>query len=72
MKNWFRILAELDKADISNADVARRLNVPRWKVHDWKMGAEPTYFDGDRLVTLHAKFCPFVAVERPLVTDIAL
>lgn len=72
MKNWFRILAELDRAGVSNAEVARTLNVPRWKVHDWKMGAEPTYYDGDRLVTLHIKNCPFVGVERPLETNIAL
>ena len=64
-KDWFRLLADLHKAGINNAEVSRLLNVPRWKIHDWKMGAEPNYSDGDRLVTLHAKHCSFVAVERP-------
>lgn len=72
MKDWFRLLADLNKAGICNAEVARRLNVPRWKVHDWKMGTEPSYFDGDRLVTLHAQTCSFVAVERPQKESMAL
>ena len=68
--DWFRVLAELERAGISNAEVARRVNVPRWKVYDWKMGeGEPTYSHGLQIVTIYHSF---VAVERPHTTTGAL
>lgn len=71
-KDWFRILADLERVGISNAEVARILDVGRWKVSDWKSGIEPTYYYGDQLVTLHAKHCSFVASKLPLESDITL
>lgn len=71
-KDWFRILADLERVGISNAEVARLLDVGRWKVSDWKSGIEPNYYYGDQLVTLHIKHCSFVASGLPLATNSAL
>lgn len=72
-KDWFRILADLDRAGISNAEIARRLNVPRSTVTHWKRpNVEPSYHYGNLLITLHAQHCAFVKCTEPLVTDKAI
>lgn len=50
----FRLLADLNRAGMSNAQVGRKLGKGRSTVQKWKLGAEPGYTDGCRLVALHA------------------
>lgn len=50
--DWFRILADLDKAGINNAEVARKLNVTPPTVFKWKSGAEPSHYYGELLLML--------------------
>ena len=51
----FRLLADLKQWNLSEAEVARRLSVPRSTLEGWKEGSEPRYSDGCRLVELHAE-----------------
>jgi DNA-binding transcriptional regulator YiaG len=49
----FAILAELERLGVSNAAVARHMEVSKGLVHKWKMDeAEPTYSQGMRLLHL--------------------
>lgn len=42
---------------LCNSEVARKLNVTRSAVLRWKLGAEPSYYYGERLLDLHAQKC---------------
>lgn len=56
--DWFRILAELDRAGVNNLAVARALKRDHTTVLRWKQGnAEPRHSDGAALLALHARFC---------------
>lgn len=48
----FQILVELERMGFSNAEVARLLHVSKQRLHLWKMGSEPRYSDGVRLLLL--------------------
>jgi len=51
----FRMLAEMEKAGVSNAEAARRLGIAKTRMHRCKMGeAELTYSEGLRFIDLHA------------------
>lgn len=52
--NWFRIITELDQAGVNNSEVGRRLGRAASTVFRWKMGREPGYEDGKRLLEIHA------------------
>lgn len=53
--DWFRILAELRRADFTQVKVARELQVPRSRVRDWAAGMAPRYEDGRALIMLWRK-----------------
>ena len=50
--DWFRILAELRRADFTQVKVAKELQVPRSRVRDWAAGMAPRYEDGRALIML--------------------
>jgi len=50
--DWFRVLADLQSHGLSNAEVARRIAVPRVTVWNWKAGAGPKFSHGSALVEL--------------------
>lgn len=50
--DWFRILAELRRANLTQVQVARELQVPRSRVRDWAAGMSPRYEDGRALIML--------------------
>lgn len=52
--DWFRILADLQYAGFSNADVAKILGVSASTVRtNWKRGRMPRHHDGQALLALH-------------------
>lgn len=55
--NWFQILDELKRAGISNAEVARRLNVTPPAVDRWKSGGEPSHYYGELILALYKRHC---------------
>lgn len=48
--DWFRVIADL--AQLRVRGIADQLDVPTATLLGWKQGAEPRYFDGERLVEL--------------------
>ena len=54
-RDWFRILAELQAAGFSNAEVARVLRLSDSTIRNWKYGIEPIHSRGEALLELHAK-----------------
>lgn len=66
------MLADLHRVGICNADVARLLNCPRSTVAKWKAGAEPNFYYGNLLITLHVHNCAFVPSGVPLLTTATL
>lgn len=50
----FRLLNEMDKAGVNNAEVARRLGKGKSTIQYWKSGGEPCWSEGNRLIALHA------------------
>lgn len=63
----FRLLAEMDKAGMCNAEVARRLQKPATTIQRWKDGAEPGYTDGCNLVELHVSVT--VNIRKSVCTE---
>ncbi len=61
MTDWFKIITELERSGISNAELGRKVRphkpYNRSTVHDWKMGAsEPKYSIGQQILAIHASF----------------
>lgn len=54
----FRILSELQRKQINNAEVARILNVSKSNVQGWKDGRMPNETSGRRLVALYLLYYP--------------
>lgn len=54
-RDWFRILADLQAAGFSNADVARALKLRDTTIRNWKYGIEPLHSKGEALLDLHAR-----------------
>jgi len=54
-RDWFRILAELQAAGFSNADVARALKLSDSTIRNWKYGIEPIHSKGEALLELHER-----------------
>lgn len=53
----FRLLADLSKAGISNAEVSRLLDIDIHKIRRWKEGQEPKWSEGKALLALHTEHC---------------
>lgn len=64
--DWRLLFADLARAGLTAAEVARRLEVNASTVHHWRTGGEPGYSDGSRLVALHAELTarPIPLAER--------
>ena len=56
-RNWFRLLADLNHAGVTNQDVAEILGVAKNSVYGWKMGADPGHSLGEALLKLHRRKC---------------
>jgi hypothetical protein len=58
--DWFKVITDLEKAGVSNAELGRRVRphkpFDRSTVHDWKMGVEPKYSVGQQILAIHASF----------------
>jgi len=71
-RDWFRLLADLLRAKVNNAEVARRLGLSHNTVRNWKYGIEPLHSKGEALLHLHAEHCPELAAHRqPVAPDAA-
>ena len=55
--DWFRILAELRRAGMTQCAVARSLGIPRSTVRNWGDGQSPRYDDGRALLMLWRRSC---------------
>ena len=53
----FRLITEIERAGVSNIELARRLQVPRSTLLGWKAGSEPRWTDGQKLVMAHGEIC---------------
>ena len=58
--DWFRVIAEIERAGIPDAEQAKRIGVPRSTLRGWKGGSEPLYKHGEALLTLYSEVlqCP--------------
>ena len=63
-RDWFRILSDLLKVKVNNAEVARRLGLSHNTVRNWKYGIEPLHSKGEALLHLHAEHCPERGASR--------
>ena len=64
--DWFRVLADLHTAGMTNADVAVTIGVPRETLRAWKNRyTEPRHYDGCRLVVLWSALLRRAADEIP-------
>jgi predicted transcriptional regulator len=61
------ILNELEAAGLTNANVARQLNIARSTVSKWKFGKGEymTLKNWEKLTSLHAKIVAEVACRKP-------
>jgi hypothetical protein len=50
--DWFRVLADLQRSGRTNADVAHALKVAPTTLAGWKMGSQPKYEEGSRLLDM--------------------
>lgn len=50
--DWFRLIADLNRAGHSTRRFADILGIPRTTIEGWKSGAEPKHADGERLIAL--------------------
>lgn len=55
--DWFRVLAELQRAGLSQCEVARSLSLSRNRVKEWARGKCPRYDDGRALLMLWRQAC---------------
>lgn len=55
--DWFRVLAELQRAGLSQCEVARSLSLSRNRVKEWARGKCPRYDDGRALLMLWRAAC---------------
>lgn len=51
--DWFRILADLRKVGITNAEVCRRTNIPPSTLQHYKEGRIPRYDDGVAILAVY-------------------
>ena len=56
MPDWFRIILDLERADLTDADIAKALKVSRATICNWKQGASPRYDSAISLLALHAQY----------------
>lgn len=50
--DWFRIICDLNKSNLSLQNIANIIQVPKPTIVGWKQGAEPKHSDGERLIDL--------------------
>jgi hypothetical protein len=63
--DWFTVLADLNRAGVSNIEAGRRIGVATTTVHGWKSGSEPSHADGTALLELWAEAMGQPAGDRP-------
>lgn len=52
--NWFRIIDDLNKADVSDARIAEEIDVSPSQVSAYKAGKQdPSHTNGEKLLALH-------------------
>lgn len=49
--DWFRVMADLNRAGYSTRAFADSLGIARTTIQGWKSGAEPKHADGERLLS---------------------
>lgn len=49
--DWFRVIADLNRAGYSTRGFADSLGIARTTIQGWKSGAEPKHADGERLLS---------------------
>lgn len=64
--DWFRVLADLQRAGIDMARVSRLIDVPVGTIRYWKQGGEPSHAAGHALLELWAETCGQEYNRRPM------
>lgn len=67
--DWFRVLMDLQLRMFPNTRVALILDVAPSTLRGWKQGAEPTHYDGSRLLELWADVLGKPLSARPMTWD---
>lgn len=49
--DWFRVIADLNRAGYSTRGFADSLGIARMTIEGWKAGSEPKHADGEKLLT---------------------
>lgn len=65
--DWFRVLADLQRAGVPVKSVATMLRIPRSTMVGWRQGAEPKFVDGERLLQLWSGLTGRQQAEAPRV-----
>ncbi|UWX04609.1 hypothetical protein H1235_07960 [Pseudoxanthomonas sp. NC8] len=48
--DWFRVLADLQRAGVPMQSLSRLLHIPYSTIAGWRQGSEPKFIDGERLL----------------------
>lgn len=62
--DWFRVLAELRRAGMSQSAVAEAIDVPRDRLKEWARGKSPRYDDGRALLMIWRCKCYRMIVAK--------
>jgi hypothetical protein len=50
--DWFTIITQLGRYGIHYQQIALEIGTSKTAVHNWKMGSQPTYILGEKLIDL--------------------
>lgn len=62
--NWFRIIIDLEKAGLSDLEIAQKVGCAKSAISDLKGDREPLHTLGEKLRTLHQIHCLSVQPMR--------
>lgn len=55
--NWFRVVCDLNRAGWTDRRIAKEIGVSGVSISYYKQGREPLHHNGEKLLTLHRKYC---------------
>lgn len=69
--NWFRIIVDLERAGLSDTEIAKRIGCHKGNISKYKGGTEPLHTTGERLRHLHHIHCLSVQAPKRVVPSLA-
>lgn len=69
--NWFRIIVDLERAGLTDTEIAKRIGCHKGNISKYKGGTEPLHNTGEKLRHLHHVHCLSVQAPRPPFASLA-